>query len=90
MKYCHSLAEAEASNNTSSTPLCITCVYNITDHGYILSCKRTRREEEDDGDVGETNVVVEEEVTAQKVKTTTKKWKMEMKIQMNKRPLGLF
>ena len=39
---------------------------------------------------GETNVVVEEEVTAQKVKTTTKKWKMEMKIQMKQRPLGLF
>ncbi len=39
---------------------------------------------------GETNVVVEEEVTAQKVKTTTKKWKMEMKIQMNQRPLELF
>ena len=39
---------------------------------------------------GETNVVVEEEVTAQKVKTTTTKWKMEMEIQMNQRPLGLF
>ena len=39
---------------------------------------------------GETNVVVEEEVTAQKMKPTTKKWKMEMKIQMNQRPLGLF
>ena len=39
---------------------------------------------------GETNVVVEEEVTAQKMKKTTKKGKMEMKIQMNQRPLGLF
>ena len=39
---------------------------------------------------GETNVVVEEEVTAQKVKKKKKKWKMEMKIQMNQRPLGLF
>ena len=39
---------------------------------------------------GETIVVGEEEVTAQEVKTTTKKWKMEMKIQMNQRPLGLF
>ena len=39
---------------------------------------------------GETNVVVEVEVTAQKMKKTTKKWKMEMKIQMNQRPLGLF
>ena len=29
---------------------------------------------------GETNVVVEEEVTAQKMKNTTKKWKMEMKM----------